>query len=378
MKKISILLIVIMIINSIVVYGDVNTSDLKEINAAKTLDNTGYKLYFGDNVYSEDISIQASLSFDKNVIAGHIVTENGEKIGINGNLKESSQYTLKYEGQIENNKYFEAFVQNKPSNKLRKNASIYSATINILDKDEKGDVIKAESYVVESLTKNEINKFISDNVAEKRINDQYDQTENNIMPLAAGYQLIYSYGAKQYYGLRTYSTTTEVKDRNVVFRIQTKESDFGSYVNSNYPGNTFLSARGTNLNFYLDGSGPGSVYNAVNPNSSSNKTYTIDIPIGSYTVPVPVTLSSVSVNSSGFSNLNFLTTETEGWKDDYNTTSSLNADRAKCFVVYVVDGTSRTAKCRIKITFRVGMEDMSGIKTNVYPTFDSAYFSYIG
>lgn len=44
----------------------------------------------------------------------------------------------------------------------------------------------------------------------------------------------------------------------------------------------------------------------------------------------------------------------------------------------VVGGTSRIAKCKIKITFRVGMEDIGGIKTNVYPAFDSGYFSYIG
>lgn len=88
--------------------------------------------------------------------------------------------------------------------------------------------------------------------------------------------------------------------------------------------------------------------------------------------------SSVSVNNSGYANLYFLTTDASGWIDDYNTTSSLNADRAKCFVVHVVGGTSRVAKCKIIISFIVRMEDAMGIKINAYPTFDSGYFSYIG
>lgn len=376
MKKLSMILIIIMLINCVVIYGDDTAVNLADLNSTKTLDTTGYKLYFGDNVTSEDILIKASLSFNRKVITGHIITENGVKLNINGNLKESSQYTLKYEGLIENNKFFEAYIQNKPINKLCKNKSIYSATINIIDKDVNGDIINAESYIVESLEKNELNKFISDNIA---ASSHYNQTDDAISMLSdAGYQLIYSYGVKQYYGLRTYSTSTAVENRNVVFRIQTKESDFGAYVNNNYPGNTFLSARGTNLNFYLDGSDPGSVYNAINPNSNSSKTFDIPIPIGDYSISIPVVFSSVSVNNSGYSNLNFLTTDTSGWKDDYNTTSSLNAERAKCFVVHVVGGTSRIAKCKIKITFRVGMEDMGGIKTNVYPAFDSGYFSYIG
>lgn len=377
MKRISIIIAIIMLINCIVVYGDDASAHLSDINSTKKLDSTGYKLYFGDDLKSEDISINASLSFNREAIIGHIITENGDKLNINGSLEESSPYTLKYEGIIEDNKYFEAFVQNKPINKLHKNKSIYSATINIINKNEDGDIVKAESYIIESLEKNELDKLISDNIVACMSDSTIDDDTFNVKS-GAGYQLIYSYGSKKYYGLRTYSTSTALENRNVIFRIQTKESDFSSYVNDNYPSNTFLNARGTDLNFYLDGSEPGSVYNAINPNSNNDKTFNIPIPIGNYSISIPVVFSTVRVNNSGYSNLNFLTTDLLGWKDDYNTTSSLDADRAKCFVAHVVGGTSRTAKCKIKITFKVGMEDLMGIKSNVYPTFDSGYFYYIG
>lgn len=368
-RLITIILIISMLFSTnifITAYGADNQIKINELSDEETLDKKGYFLQLENGVYGDRI-ISSDVKFNKNKIWGTLSDENGQKLQLSGNMHEFNPSTLKYAGTIYDkpNYKFEAYITKKDNNILIN--SQYKGTINILEYDDKDDLISAKTYIIENISSSKHLPSIINLEPEQLSKTYYGINANEY------YQYQDSISGTGY-GVQIYYPTGESHNHNHRYRVQTKQADVMNWLRNEYPDYEPAFAYGRNVDLYHN-SYTGTVMNNVQP-TSQDKTFSITIGYGGFSVTIPVTFSTVAISNNGSYNLTYKTSTLESWVDNYpNQTAP--AEDGKIFTSYwSVSGSPGNNKIKVSIQYYAASEDSFGLRVYAYPVFSSSYTAY--